>query len=403
MIKLNFDDVLDQIIAEGDIASLRIVLSGFFEPGELAKQYIAHFPRHSKVAARLVTARLADLTDERVLEKLGNIFNERPEVIRDIAKAWLESSEEYLRQLAEGSWPFTKRSIPHKKWWEAASLFLKRAKALPRWEWFAQAVEPRRTEGSSGSEESVFRQQNEALEREVEKLRREVQVCKGALHRKRAPDEVAREQITKLVQELKEQAQLLESAQQAKTALDIEYESAKQRLEGSARRIAKLEAKITNLRDRLNACQKLLKQTQNEVKQKRVSKPCPEIPPPQPAPKRAELHLPFKPEELSGVWVVPYASLAEEPKRRLVALLKLYEAALAGKDEPILRQTNWASLAGTPSGIILTDIDKLLYDMTSIPLARWVETSLFDTETYLYKLRELANENIKPLLERGNE
>ncbi len=398
MIKLNFDEVLGQIIAEGDIASLRIVLSGFLEPDELARQYITHFPRHSKIAARLVVAKLADLTDERILERLENIFKERPEVIRGIAKTWLESSEEYLRQLAEGSWPFTKRPIPHKKWWEAASLFLERAKALPRWEWFAQAVEPHRVGSTPESEEGVFRQQNKALKREVEKLRREFQACKETLRRERATNEVDRGQIKKLRQELKNQTQHLESMRRTKAVRDIEYENAKQRLASSTRRLAKLEAKIINLHNKLIDCQMLLKQTQKEARE-----PCPKIPPPQPVPKRAELQLPFKPEELSGVWIVPYASLAEEPKRRLVALIRLYEAALTDKDEPMLSKTNWASLAGRPSGVILTDIDKLLHDMISIPLARWVETSLFDTETYLYRLRKLVNENTKPLLERGDE
>jgi len=401
---VSFSGALDNLIAEKDLAGLKTVLGGFAKPGELARQYRAQFPRHSKEAASLVAAKLSDLQDDQVLSRLERIFERRHDVISNLAKAWLESSEDLLERLANGEWPFAEQPIPRKEWWQAASVFLEEADAQPRWGWLAQAAIPHHAEEAhyakerQETEEDDAEEKRGALAQEVEKLSREVQKCKQALHRKRAPNEMARDRITELTQELAATAKRLEHALQAKEALESEFGNAKRQLEGSAKRIEKLEVRIEKIREQLATCQKALKQTQKKLEKESADKPCPETPPQELA--TPPMQTPFAADNLSGVWIVPYASLAENPTERLLALINLYQAALKDSDDPILAETNWVNLNGKPKGVLLMDADTLLHDMLTVPLKPWLETSLFSYETYLYRLRGLVSELRKSLMEK---
>jgi len=395
---MGYVEVLDKLIAEKDIDSLKAIAAGFAKPGELARQYRAQFPRHSKEAASLVAAKLSDLQDDQVISRLERIFERRHDVISNLAKAWLESSEDLLEQLANGEWPFTEQPIPRKEWWQAASVFLEETKAQPRWSWFAQISVPHDAEEVQEAKEGITEQQKEVLAREVEKLSREVEKCKQALHRKRAPDGEARARIAELTQELESVVGRLEHVRQAKEALESELGNAKRQLEGSAKRIEKLEARIEKIREQLATCQRALKQTQKKLEKESAGKPCPEAPPQKPA--TPPMQTPFAADDLNGVWVVPYASLAKKPTERLLALINLYRAALKDADDPILNETNWANIKRKPKGVLLMDADILLHDMVAVPLKPWLETSLFSYETYLYRLRGLVNELRKPLMEK---
>jgi len=393
---VNFVEVLDKLIAEKNLADLKAIVAGFAEQGGLARSYRVLFPRHSKEGAGLVAAKLSDLQDDQVLSRLDRIFERRPDVVRNLAGAWLELSKDLLEQLAKGEWPFAKQPPPRKVWWQAASVFLEEVGVQPRWIWLALVAVPHQAEEVTRPKKDVPEQQMETLAREVEKLSQEVRKCKQALHRKRAPDEAARDRIAELSQELATMAGQLEAAQQTKEALENEIESTKQRLKGSTKRIEKLEAKISRLREQHGVCQKALKQ--KRLEKESTGKPCPE-PPPQ-EPMSPPVQTPFAADDLSGVWIVPYASLAKRPTKRLLALINLYQAALKDSDNPILAETNWVNLNGKPKGVLLMDADMLLHDMLTVPLKPWLETSLFSYETYLYRLRGLVSELRKSLMEK---
>lgn len=401
MTEVDFTDTLDRIFAEENVDALKTILAGFIEPGELSRQYKAQFPRHSAEAARLVAAQLARLQDDQVLERLDRIFESRPNVVRSLAEAWLELSKDLLLQLVEGTWPFAEKHLPRKGWWEAALVFLEEANVQPRWGWFARLAATQTTGNAAEPEENSAGPLPEEPDPEIEKLRAEIKSCKEALRRRRAPDDAARDQIAKLSQQLAAQIQQLELAQQEKAELEIEHRSAKQRLEGSERRITKLETRIAVLREQFQACHKSLEAAQKELARSKAAEPCPETP--VRSVEKISIQAPFSPDDISNVWVVPYASLAEQPTERLLALINLYRAALMDRGDPILATTNWASLNGRPSGVLLLDADRLLHDMVATPLKRWLETSLFTYETYLYRLRGLAGELKEPLMEKNGE
>jgi len=399
--EVNFTDTLDRIFAEESVDALKTILAGFIEPGELSRQYKAQFPRHSAEAARLVAAQLARLQDDQVLERLDRIFESRPDVVRSLAEAWLESSKDSLLQLAEGVWPFAEQNLPRKEWWETALVFLEEASVQPRWGWLAQLAAIQPTGVVAEPEENAIEPSQGEPDPEIEKLRDEVQKCKEALRRRRAPDDAARDQIASLSQQLTAQTQQLELVQKKKTELESEHRSAKQRLEGSERRITKLETRNASLRELLQACQKSLEAAQKEAARNSTAEPCPETP--LQSVEKVSVQTPFSPGDISNVWVVPYASLAEQPTERLLTLINLYRAALLDRDDPILATTNWSSLKGKPSGVLVLDADSLLHDMAAVPLKRWLETSLFSYETYLFRLRGLVSELKKPLMEKNSD
>ena len=400
MTEVDFTDTLDRIFAEENVDALKTILAGFIEPGELSRQYKAQFPRHSAEAARLIAAQLARLQDDQVLERLDRVFESRPDVLRSLAEGWLESSKDSLLQLAEGAWPFAEQPLPRKEWWEAALVFLEEANVQPRWGWFARVAAIQPTGDGAEPEVGSAGPPPEEPDPEIEKLRAEIKRCKEALRRRRAPDDAARDQMAKLSQQLAAQIQKLEHVQQEKAELESEHRSAKQRLEGSERRITKLETRIAGLREQLQACQKSLEAAQKELARSKAAEPCTETP--VRSLEKVSIQAPFSPDDISNVWVVPYASLAEQPTERLLTLINLYRAALMDRGDPILATTNWASLDGKPSGVLLLDADNLLHDMVTVPLKRWLETSLFSYETYLYRLRGLVDETEKPLMEKKN-
>lgn len=401
MTEVDFTDTLDRIFAEENVDALKTILAGFIEPGELSRQYKAQFPRHSAEAARLAAAQLAKLQDEQVLKRLDRIFESRPDVLRSLAEAWLESSKDSLLQLAEGTWPFAEQRSPRKEWWEAALVFLEEANVQPRWGWFAQVAAIQPTGDGAEPESGSAGPPPEEPDPEIEKLRAEIKSCKEALRRRRAPDDTARDQIAKLSQQLAAQTQQLEHVQQEKAELESEHRSAKKRLEGSERRITKLETRNAGLHEQLQTCRKSLEAAQKELAWSNAAEPCPEAP--VRSAEKVSVQTPFSPDDISNVWVVPYASLAEQPTERLLTLINLYRAALMDRGDPILATTNWASLNGRPSGVLLLDADRLLHDMVATPLKRWLETSLFTYETYLYRLRGLAGELKEPLMEENGE
>lgn len=92
---------------------------------------------------------------------------------------------------------------------------------------------------------------------------------------------------------------------------------------------------------------------------------------------------PFPQEALLGVLVLDYPSLGDKAEERVIALIEGYQALLKGEDHPTLRHSNRELLVGEPEGMVLVGLEKLLLDLASLPLARWLRTHAFRLEALL--------------------
>ncbi|RTG92250.1 hypothetical protein CSW38_11175 [Thermus scotoductus] len=92
---------------------------------------------------------------------------------------------------------------------------------------------------------------------------------------------------------------------------------------------------------------------------------------------------PFPQEALLRVLVLDYPGLGNRPEERVLALIEGYRALLKGEDHPALRHSNRELLAGEPEGMVLLGLERLLLDLASLPLSRWLRTHAFRLEAWL--------------------
>ncbi|WP_254431556.1 hypothetical protein [Meiothermus sp. PNK-Is4] len=92
---------------------------------------------------------------------------------------------------------------------------------------------------------------------------------------------------------------------------------------------------------------------------------------------------PFPQEALLRVLVLDYPNLGDKAEERVIALIEGYWAFLKGEDHPALRHSNRELLVGEPEGMVLVGLEKLLLDLASLPLARWLRTHAFRLEALL--------------------
>jgi len=142
-------------------------------------------------------------------------------------------------------------------------------------------------------------------------------------------------------------ASLEEQARRHKAQLDA-LEAQVRELEDLAKQKEQLEAQLL----RLNACKEALPE-------------------------------PFPPEALLRVLVLNYPSLGGEPARRVGSLIEGYQALLAGKNHPALYHSNLELLSGEPEGVVLLGLERLLLDLASLPVARWLRAHAFLLESKL--------------------
>ncbi|MER3481005.1 MAG: hypothetical protein C4327_11160 [Meiothermus sp.] len=95
------------------------------------------------------------------------------------------------------------------------------------------------------------------------------------------------------------------------------------------------------------------------------------------------LPAPFPPEVLLRVLVLDYPGLGGGAEERVMALIEGYRAFLKGEDHPALFHSNRDLLVGQPEGVVLVGLERLLLDLASLPLARWLRTHAFRLEALL--------------------
>jgi len=373
---VGFRDSIQEWIEDAELDHIRTVLAGFKARGDLAREFQALFAKQREEGARLVATGLASLEDERLLERLPKILEVRPDVIKHLLEAWLRESEVELDELSVGEWPFAPGSVPRPEWWAAAARFLEAKGLQPRWEWLGFKWQP--------SSNTVSGQEKSEENGKIHVLQARLKKTEASLEK----EQRARNKCEQLLQECRNALSIkehqLETTLQAAKVLEADFMQLQRKLEGSTERIHKLERQINRLKEKLRACEARLIEARTYASdpEPMVSKPAP-----------------FDPEDLKGVWVIPYRGLGDKPLARLTALLEMYEAALRKRDHPALARTNWRALEGHPRGLLLLDTDRLLDDMVKLPLSRWLQASLFSREAYLYSLRRWVRERSRSLLE----
>lgn len=350
-----------------DLDAVRDVLSGY-PPGELARSFRRLFPPHDPEAARLVAAPLKTLENARVLERLEVILERQPKAVELLLSAWLETNQSVLEALAEGAWPF--EDPPPASWWRAAGRFLDAAGIRPSWEWFGRLESPDPSPLTPAPKP-------ERDEVKLKKCRAKVERLQARLSAQRASYEEEVAKLRSSINDLERRLTELE-AEKAKTDKLLQQErirlsDAEGRIEALTRGRDELRGELSNYKEKVkalqaecDACRDALRACHQEL----------EARPP----------LPFAPEEVGGVWIIPYAALADHATSRLLSVIELYQAALAGREHPLFAATNWPQLEGRPKGLLLLDSDRLLHDLSRLPLDRWLTAALFESDAYLKRV-----------------
>ncbi|WP_053043518.1 hypothetical protein [Thermus filiformis] len=157
---------------------------------------------------------------------------------------------------------------------------------------------------------------------------------------------------------------------------------------------AGLEKKVSELLSAKAALEKRLKEQEEELKRLKESLPAREALSEENARLRERLSRlegfrdalpePFPQEALLRVLVLDYPRLAREPRERLLALLEGYQAFLRKEDHPALAHSNRDLLEGEAEGVVLLGLERLLLDLASLPLARWLRAHAFRLEAWLF-------------------
>jgi len=364
-------DALKKTVAEWmearDLDAIRDVLAGY-PAGALARSFKRFFPRHDPEATRLVAAPLKSLTDTRVLERLETILERRPKIVELLLTSWLDANQDALEALAEGTWPF--EEPPPTAFWQAAGRFLDATGVHPSWAWFGRLKHPDPLPPPPEPKPDKDEVRHKIYLAKVERLQ-------SRLHAQQVRCE---EEAARLRSKISDLERRLSELEAEKLNLDKRYRQAERRLAGATGRIEAL----TRARDALKGELAAYKEKAQTLKEAREAcegalNACREA-------LEARPQLPFAPEEVSGAWIIPYAELATTATSRLLGLIELYQAALADREHRLFAATNWSQLDGQPKGLLLLDSDRLLHDLSSLPLDRWLTAALFESDTYLKRV-----------------
>lgn len=104
---------------------------------------------------------------------------------------------------------------------------------------------------------------------------------------------------------------------------------------------------------------------------------------------------PFPLEALLRVLVLDYPSLAGKAEERVIALIEGYRAFLKRENHPTFLHSNLELLVGEPEGIVLLGLEKLLLDLDSLPLTRWLRTHAFRLEALLQEGQQLSSPRLR--------
>ncbi len=369
-----FEKQIETWIEAKELSPIRAVLGGFEKPGQLARHYRNLFPPHHLEAVQLVGAPLKNLPDERVLDRLEVILDKRSDVVRVLLQTWLDTYGPLLEKLAEGEWPF-EGPPPRAAWWKAAAHFLEARDVHPEWTWFGRLAKPEPPKTVPPPAKPKQKDGRlEACRKALRDREEEIRALKKALAEKTAALNEAESRFQ----------QLFAAKEEALKSARLEAMQLRQKLDVYKGRLERLSRAKDEVQVEMGDCRRTLAKLEQELSQaKGALEDCRQTLETTPEPISASVDLPFDPQDLSEVWVIPYAGLAGEPRIRLLGLIRLYRSALEDRRHPLFEKTNWSAIKGKPKGILLLDTDRLLHDLERLPLDRWLETSLFTTEAYL--------------------
>lgn len=219
---------------------------------------------------------------------------------------------------------------------------------------------------------------------EAEKLRAKLQKAQEAVQetqsaRGRAEQEAARlrKDLSRVAEERDRLSAELAKVREESAKLRAEKEALEGQAKGHKERVDALEARVRELEGIAEQKEHL------EAQLARLSS------------FKETLPEPFPQEALLRVLVLDYPSLADKAEERVIALIEGYRALLKGEHHPALRHSNRELLVGEPEGMVLVGLEKLLLDLASLPLARWLRTHAFRLEALLQEGQRLSSPRLR--------
>lgn len=229
------------------------------------------------------------------------------------------------------------------------------------------------------SEKKLQKKADEAekLRAKLQKEQKAVQEAQSA--RGRAEQEAARlrKDLSRVAEERDRLSAELAKVREESTKLQTEKGALGGQVEGHKKRVDELEARVRELEGLAEQKAHL------EAQLARLSS------------FKETLPEPFPQEALLRVLVLDYPSLGDKAEERVIALIEGYQALLKGEDHPTLRHSNRELLVGEPEGMVLVGLEKLLLDLASLPLARWLRTHAFRLEALLQEGQQLSSPRLR--------
>lgn len=219
---------------------------------------------------------------------------------------------------------------------------------------------------------------------EAEKLRARLQKAQKAIQeaqsaRGRAEQEAAylRKDLSRVAEERDRLSAEIAKVREESAKLKAEKGVLEEQVKGHKKRVDELEARVRELEGLAVQKEHL------EAQLARLSS------------FKETLPEPFPQEALLRVLVLDYPSLADKAEERVMTLIEGYRAFLKGEDHPALRHSNRQLLVGEPEGMVLVGLEKLLLDLASLPLARWLRTHAFRLEALLQEGQQLSSPRLR--------
>ncbi|PZA07723.1 hypothetical protein EWH23_06220 [Meiothermus sp. PNK-Is4] len=200
---------------------------------------------------------------------------------------------------------------------------------------------------------------------EAEKLRAKLQKEQRAVQEAQSAKGRALEEAAHLRKDLSRVAEERDRLSAELAKVEADKEALEGQLEGYKKRVDELEARVRELEGIAVQKEHLEAQLAGLSSFKET------------------LPEPFPQEALLRVLVLDYPNLGDKAEERVIALIEGYWAFLKGEDHPALRHSNRELLVGEPEGMVLVGLEKLLLDLASLPLARWLRTHAFRLEALL--------------------
>lgn len=379
-------DLIDSTLQEPNLDFARILLRAYSK-GELARIFRRLFKPYDPFAARLVRKPLKHVTDEDVLTRLDRIYELSETTLKSLLLTWADTYSEQLEALSNGRWD-SSWNWPDPTWWEAAAAVLDRLGLTPHWSFLASIAAAAPVVQNPPDTERLSRElQNrlgklqrkiERIEEEKEKLLKEyAEREKARVTQAEKALEVLQSEKDSWMKRAQQYQQELKHTRQEVNELEVTVRTLKEALKQRQKDLETLRGKYQECKKSVSA----LGRENENLKTKLVETRSALL-------QEQSLNGPLTPEELGDVWIIPYEGLGESSKERLVNLIDLYQAALENRAHPLLHQrTNWPMFSPRePKGLLLLDAERLLWDLSHLPVARLLRSAMFGEEALFYTL-----------------